>query len=212
MFFIFILFFLISCGEDKQESEVISESYIFESQLQTATKVNNVAVRSMVGGISSGLFKSDVRDFGYYELSSLDYTNYPKVEFFAGEPLLKKCFNKNLKSYLSFDILDFSYCIEANVKLKHTKGGLFISNARLEVLDQFEGRSFYIDSLYSLNLKIVAFHDNESKLAGNPIESIKFSVELFLDGPAGFDARSTDKFQIRADSEELNVLQFHSLE
>ena len=187
---------------------MISEAYSYEADVDMTNKTNNLAVRSMVGGISSGLFQRDNLDFGYYEISNAASTKFSKLDFFGGEPLVRKCFNKNLKSYLSFDILDFTYCIEAKVKLNHERGGLYITNARLEVLDRFEGRSFYIDPVYNLELKVSAFHSNESDIAKNPIESINFSVELFLDGPAGYDARSTDKFKIRADSEELLFCSF----
>ncbi len=211
MVYIIISILLVSCGRTELKESIISRSYAYEADVETRSKTKNTAVRTMVGGVSSGLFKSDHHDFGYYEISKSAPTKYSKLEFFGGVPLVKKCFNKNIKSYLSFNILDFTYCIEAKVKLNHDNGGLYISNARLEVLDLFEDRIFYIDPVYNLKLKISSFHSNESNIAKNPIESINFSVELFLDGPVGFDARSTDKFQIRADSEELFILQLHEL-
>ena len=211
MLFIILTFLLVSCGGHSEQIDFISELSVFEPDIDPVNRVNNIALRTMVAGVSSGIFNSDKRDFGYFEISTSSSRDKPRLDFFGGEDLTKKCFTKTVQSYLSFKILEFTYCVEAKVRMHHNDGGLFISNARVEILDQTAHANFFIDPLYSLDVKFSAFSANEGKSSEEVLEVLEFSVELFLDGPYGFDARSTDKFKIRADNTELGIIQIHSL-
>ena len=109
--------------------------------------------------------------------------------------------------------MQYAYCIEAKVKKKFQNNGNYIVNARVEILERWSGVKYKLDPLYNLKINIKnSDPENISNDVSNVIASIDFSVESFLDGPIGFDARATDKFRIHGDSNELDIIQVHQLD
>ena len=66
---------------------MISEAYSYEADVDMTNKTNNLAVRSMVGGISSGLFKSQIIVILDIMKSVMQPPlNFPKLDFLVVSP------------------------------------------------------------------------------------------------------------------------------
>ena len=59
MLFIILTFLLVSCGGHSEQIDFISELSVFEPDIDPVNRVNNIALRTMVAGVSSGIFNSD---------------------------------------------------------------------------------------------------------------------------------------------------------
>jgi len=160
------------------------------------------------------VFKSDDNDFGYLEVGSVvPFFRETTISFTGGEELTRPCFEKKVESsIIGATIVHFAYCIEATVEKRFKGRGHYILNTYVEVLEQWADNVFTIDPLYDLKVRVEGFEpENIAEEGEEPIAKIKFAVHSFLDGPAAFDARATDKFIIRGDKTLAEIVQVHDL-